>query len=204
MSDVTVLPVQARERAGKGAARATRRQGLVPGVIYGAKQPPTLVAMDPRPLIAEMRRTGFYARQFDVELDGAKHRVMVQDVQFHVVMDHPIHVDFLRIGKDTRVTAEVPVEFTGQDRSPGLKRGGVLNVVRHEIEVHAKPDDLPAKITCDLSGLDINESLHISSVTLPAGVTPTITDRDFTIATIVAPSGIKAEADEAEGEGEAG
>jgi len=201
MADIT-FEVQKRERAGKGAARAIRRQGLVPGVIYGDKKAPLLIQMDPRPLVAQLNKPGFFAHTYAVKVDGKSHRVMAQDVQFDVLTDLPIHVDFLRVSKDTIVTAEIPVEFINEDKSPGLKRGGVLNVVRHSIEVQAKPDDLVEKLVCDLAGVDVNESLHISHMTLPEGVTPTITDRDFTVATIVAPSGMKAEAAE-EGEAEA-
>ncbi len=199
MSDIQTLPVQKRERAGKGAARAVRREGLVPGVIYGDKQDPVLIQMDPRPLMAEARKAGFYAHQYELDVDGTKHRVMAQDVQFHVVTDAPIHVDFLRVGKNTVVTAEIPVVFENHERAPGIKKGGVLNIVRHEVEVQGKPDDLPEQITVDLTGLDLNDSVHISAVTLPGGVKPTI-DRDFTIATIAAPSGLKAEADDEAGE----
>jgi large subunit ribosomal protein L25 len=198
MSEVKTLPVRKRERAGKGAARAVRREGLVPGVIYGDKQDPLLIQMDPRPLMAEARQAGFYTHQYDLDLDGETHRVMAQDVQFHVVTDAPIHVDFLRVGKNTVVTAEVPVHFENHDKSPGIKKGGVLNVVRHEVEVIGKPDDLPEQIVVDLTGLDVNDSVHISAVSLPAGVKPTI-DRDFTIATIAAPSGMRSEAAEGEG-----
>lgn len=199
MTEVITFNVQKRDRAGKGAARAIRRQGLVPGVIYGDKQAPVMFAMDPRPLIAALHKPGFYTHQYDVVVEGETYRCMAQDVQFGVVSDAPIHLDFLRVGKNTIVTAMVPVHFENQDKSPGLKVGGVLNIVRHEIEVHAKPDDLPETIVVDLAGAELNDSIHISAVTLPAGVTPVITDRDFTIATIVAPSGLKAEG-EAEGE----
>ena len=196
MSEITVLPVQARDRAGKGAARAIRRQGLVPGVIYGDKQPPVLVAMDPRPLMAALRQPGFYSHQYDLDLNGEKHRVMAQDVQFHVVTDAPIHVDFLRVGKDTTVTTEITVRFINHEKSPGLKMGGTLNVVRHAIEVVGRPDDLPEDVVVDLTGVDLNETIHFSTITLPAGVKPTITDRDFTIANVVPPSGMKADGEE--------
>ncbi len=201
MSDIGSIPVKGRDRAGKGAARATRREGLVPGVIYGGGQSPVLLAVDPRDIMSEMHKTGFWTRMFDLEL-GDKHRVMVQDVQFHPVTDQPIHVDFLRIGKDTEVTAPVPVIFLNEDKCPGLKRGGVLNVVRHEIEVHAKPADLPDHFEVDLISADVGDSIHVSVVKIPDAVKLTITDRDFTICTIAAPSGLKAEA--AEGEGEEG
>lgn len=192
MTEVITFNVQKRDRAGKGAARAIRRQGLVPGVIYGDNQAPVMFAMDPRPLIAALNKPGFYTHQYDIVVDGVSHHCMAQDVQFGVVSDAPIHMDFLRVGKNTVVTAMVPVHFDNQEACPGLKQGGVLNIVRHEIEVHAKPDDLPEQIVVDLAAVELGASVHISAVTLPAGVTPVITDRDFTVATIVAPSGLKA------------
>ncbi|MBB4285208.1 50S ribosomal protein L25/general stress protein Ctc [Roseospira goensis] len=198
MSDISTLPVQGRERAGKGAARAVRRAGLVPGVIYGDKQEPVLIQMDPRPLWAELYRGGFYARQYQLDLDGQSHRVMAQDVQFHPVSDAILHVDFLRISATSRVTAEVPVRFLNEERCPGLKRGGVLNVVRHDVELVGTPDVLPDHLEVDLIGFDVGDSIHISAVKLPEGVTPVIADRDFTIATVTAPSGMKAEAGAAE------
>jgi large subunit ribosomal protein L25 len=202
MSTMSTLPVQGRERAGKGAARAVRRDGLVPGVIYGDKKEPVLIQMDPRPLWAELYKGGFFARQFQLELDGKKHRVMAQDIQYHPVSDAILHVDFLRISKTSRVTAEVPVRFLNEESCPGIKRGGVLNIVRHDVELVGSPDDFPESLEVDLSGFDLGDSIHISAVTLPNGVTPTITDRDFTIATLAAPSGVRSEANEAEGEGE--
>jgi large subunit ribosomal protein L25 len=203
MSDISTLPVQGRERAGKGAARAVRREGLVPGVIYGDKKEPALIKMDPRPLWAELYKGGFYARQYELELDGEKHRVMAQDLQFHPVSDAILHVDFLRISATSRVTAEVPVRFLNEERCPGLKRGGVLNVVRHDVELVGTPDAMPSALEVDLIGFDVGDSIHISAVKLPEGVRPTITDRDFTIATVTAPSGMKSEAAEEEGEDEA-
>jgi large subunit ribosomal protein L25 len=203
MSDISTLPVQGRERAGKGAARAVRREGLVPGVIYGDKKEPALIKMDPRPLWAELYKGGFYARQYELELDGEKHRVMAQDLQFHPVSDAILHVDFLRVSATSRVTAEVPVRFLNEERCPGLKRGGVLNVVRHDIELVGTPDAMPSALEVDLIGFDVGDSIHISAVKLPEGVSPTITDRDFTIATVTAPSGMKSEAAESEDEEDA-
>lgn len=203
MSDLISIPAQKRERAGKGAARAVRRQGLVPGVIYGDKQAPVLIQMDPRPLMAQLNKAGFYAHQYELDVDGEKHRVMAQDVQFHVVTDQPQHVDFLRVGTNTVVTTEIAVEFINHEKAPGLKKGGVLTVVRHSIEVQGKPDALPEVLVCDLTGFDLNDSVHASAVKFPAGVKATITDRDFTVATIAAPSGLKSEmGEEGEGEGE--
>lgn len=193
----TTLTAVKRERAGKGAARAVRNQGLVPGVIYGDKKPPVLFSIDPRQILAQMARPGFWTHQFEIDIDGEVTLTMCQDLQVHPVSDRPIHVDFLRIRADSIVTVDVPVKFVNEDRAPGLKRGGVLNVVRHDIEVHCKANDVPEHLVADLAGLDVGDSIHISAVALPEGVKPTIADRDFTIATIVAPSGMKSEESEA-------
>lgn len=195
MVDVVTFKVEAREKAGKGAARAVRRQGLVPGVIYGDRQAPVLVQMDPRQLVLALHKPGFYSHQYDLELPGGeKHRVMAHDVQFHVVTDAPQHIDFLRINRDSLVHADVTVGFINQDKCPGLKQGGVLNIVCHSIAVVAKADDLPESFQIDLSGIGLNESVHISDVVMPAGVRPAITDRDFAVASIMAPSGLKSDA----------
>ncbi len=195
----TTLTAFKRERAGKGAARAVRDQGLIPGVIYGDKQPPVLFSIDPRQLLTQMARPGFWTHQFEIDVDGEKTLTMCQDIQVHPVSDRPIHVDFLRINAESTVEVDVPVKFVNEERSPGLKRGGVLNVVRHEVEVVCKADAVPEVLVADLTGLDVGDSLHISAIALPAGVKPTI-ERDFTVATIVAPSGLKSEEAAAEGE----
>lgn len=193
MTEVIALPVQKRDAAGKGAARRIRQQGLVPGVIYGDKQAPITIAMDPRPLIAQLKRAGFYSHQYDLELDGVKHRVLAQDVTFHVVTDAPIHVDFLRVNKDKPVHAKIAVHFSNQDKSPGLKRGGTLNVVHHEIEVIGRADDLPEEVVVDLSTADIGTSVHVSQLALPSTVKVVHHggEGDFTVVTLVAPSGFK-------------
>lgn len=196
MTAVDTLTVESRERAGKGAARAVRRSGRIPAVVYGARQDPALISLDPRDLMRELERTGFFARLFDLAIGGKKERALARDVQFDPVTDRPIHVDFLRVSDDTTLKVEVPVVFLNQGVSPGLKRGGVLNIVRHEIELICRADAIPAKLEGDLTGLDIGDSLHISMIPLPAGVKPTIA-RDFTVATIAAPSAVKAEAAEA-------
>jgi large subunit ribosomal protein L25 len=199
MSEVTTIAAELRDRAGKGAARATRRTGKVPGVIYGAKQTPVCIALDPRVLWAEMHKSGFFTQLFDVDLgkDG-KHRCLARDVQMQPVTDQPIHVDFMRVSADARVHVQVPVHFVNDTKSPGLKRGGVLNVVRHEIDLVCSPENIPHEISIDLTGLDIGDSVHISAVQLPEGAKPTI-DRDFTIASIAAPT-VRAEGgDEAAG-----
>ncbi len=196
MTQIVPLSAEARARAGKGTARQTRRDGRIPAVIYGGKQAPITISLDKFAFNRVLHQPGFFTHLFDVTVDGATHRVLPRDVQFHPVTDAPLHVDFLRVSADTRITVQVPVEFVSQDKSPGLKRGGVLNIVRHELEVTCAADSIPEHITVSCEGFDIGESIHISAVTLPEGVAPTITDRDFTIATIVAPSGLKSEESE--------
>ncbi len=206
MSEISKLSAEPRERAGKGAARAARRAGRVPGVIYGAKKDPVLITLDPQDLRREIGGGGFFGTLFDVEVGGGNERVLPRDLQLHPVTDRPLHVDFLRVSRDTRIDVMVPVVFLNEEESPGLKRGGVLNVVRYEVELSCQADAIPPQIEIDLTGRDIGDSAHISEVTLPEGVRPTITDRDFTIATIAAPSVIREEAAEAaeaaEAEGE--
>lgn len=203
MSEVHSMAADRRERAGKGAARATRRAGRIPGVIYGNKQEPVLISIEPRQFQREMHKAGFFATLFDLQLDGQSHRVLARDVQLDPVTDVPIHVDFLRVAADTKVHVEVPVVFINEGLAPGLKRGGMLNVVRHEIELICAADRIPTSITIDLEGLEIGDSVHISTVALPAGVTPAIADRDFTVATIAPPTVAPAEAETAETEAEA-
>jgi large subunit ribosomal protein L25 len=197
MSEVHSLGALPRARAGKGAARQTRRDGRVPGVIYGNKQDPVMISLEPKEFTRELHKSGFFATLFDVALDGAKHRVLPRDVQFDPVTDRPIHVDFLRVSADTKVHVNVPVIFRNELASPGLKRGGVLNIVRHDIELICAADRIPHELIVDLTGLDIGDSVHISAIKLPDGVAPAIADRDFTVATIVAPSAQKGEAEAA-------
>ncbi len=192
MPKTSSLQVQGRDRAGKGAARATRREGLVPGVIYGGAQEATLIALEPRTLVAMMHDPAFKTNIFEVEISGKKQRTMAMDVQLDPVSDRPIHVDFRRIEKDTLVRVPVPVRFLNEGASPGIKMGGVLNIVRHDVEVRGKPDDLPDHIDIDLTGLGIGDSVHINSVTLPNGIKPTIA-RNFTICTIAPPTVMTAE-----------
>ncbi len=193
MTDIIALPVEKRVAAGKGAARRIRMKGLVPGVIYGDKQAPISIAMDPRPLIAQLRRAGFYSHQYDLELDGEKHRVMAQAVAFHPVTDAPSHVDFLRINKETRIHAKIAVVFINQDISPGMKRGGALNVVHHEIEVVGLADDMPETVVIDLATVDIGTSIHVSQLSFPDSVKVAHHghDGDYTVATLVASSASK-------------
>lgn len=204
MSDIVELPAQARERAGKGPARAARRTGRVPGVIYGAKKNPNMISVEERLLIKLLHQGGFFSTLFDVKVDGKAERVLARDVQFDPVSDKPVHIDFLRVSATTSVHVEVAVHFINEDQCPGIKGGGVLNVVRHEVELTCRADAIPAHIEVDLAGLDIGDGVHISMVKLPEGVHPTITDRDFTIATIAAPTVVREEtAAEQTTEGEA-
>ena len=182
------LKATARPRAGKGASRQARREGKVPGVIYGDGKPPEMIALDYSELWKQVIKGHFTSTVFEVEVDGKKNRVLPRELQVDPVKDLPIHVDFMRIGKDGRIRVEVAVRFINEALSPGLKRGGVLNIVRHEIEVTCPYDKIPAFFEVDLTGLDIGRSVHISAVKLPEGVEPTIKGRDFTIATIAGAS----------------
>lgn len=199
MAEISTIAAQRRERAGKGPARAARRAGRVPGVIYGSKKDPAMVTVDPRELDRELKTGAFLATIYDVQLDQDKERVLPRDVQFDPVTDRPIHVDFLRVSATSSVTVQVPVNFLNEEESPGLKRGGLLNVVRHEIEMTCRADAIPSSVDVDLTGLDIGDSVHISMISLPDGVAPTITDRDFTVATVAAPTVVQEE-EEAEAE----
>ena len=208
MPKTSTLQVQGRDRAGKGAARATRRQGLVPGVIYGGREDATLIALEPKILNTLMHDPAFKTNIFEVDIAGKKQRTMAMDVQLDPVSDKPIHADFRRIDKDTIVRVPVPVRFHNEVASPGIKLGGVLNIVRHDVEVRGRPDDLPDHIDIDLTGLEIGDSVHISSVALPEGVKPTIA-RNFTICSIAPPTvmiveEVAAAPEEGEAEGEAG
>ena len=188
MREVTIIAAEARARAGKGTARATRRTGRVPGVVYGDNRAPELVSVDQKALLKELHHGAFTSRLFDLELNGARQRVLPRDVQLDPVSDNPVHVDFMRVAKDARIRIFVPVVFTDNEQSPGIKRGGVLNVVRHEIEFYCRADAIPERISISLAGLDIGDSVHISAIKLPDGVRPVIADRDFTIATVAAPT----------------
>ena len=192
MSTAIKLAATARERAGKGAARAVRREGRVPAVIYGDKTAPVMISLDPRDVMREASKAGFFTRLYDVEVDGKAHRVLPRDIQFHPVNDKPEHVDFQRVGESTRVRVEVPVKLENLEKSPGVKRGGVVNLVRHAIEVWAMPGNIPSRIVIDMAGLDIGDSIHIEAIKLPEGVKPTIA-RNFTVVALRAPSVSKVE-----------
>ncbi|MFC1673301.1 50S ribosomal protein L25/general stress protein Ctc [Pseudomonadota bacterium] len=203
MAEAYVLSAELRERAGKGAARATRREGRVPAVIYGDKKESVMISVEPIELTKFIKTGGFFSTLLEVTVGKDKHRVIARDIQMHPVTDRPMHIDFMRVTKGVKIAVNVPLHYTNEEASNGLKVGGVLNVVRHEVELYVAPDAIPEFIEVDLTGTELGDSIHISAVTLPDGVKPTITDRDFTVATIAAPSSVKSAADE-EAEGEEG
>ncbi len=203
MSDTLVLSAEARDRAGKGASRSLRREGRVPAVIYGNNEEPQMVHVEEKLLVKLLGTGHFFNSVVMVEVGGKPVRTLPKDVAFHPVSDRPLHADFLRVSEHANVHVNVPVIFVNEAASPGLKRGGVLNVVRHELELICDAAEIPDDITIDLTGFEVGESIHISHVKLPSGSASAITDRDFTIATIVAPSALKSSEGDAAKEDEA-
>jgi large subunit ribosomal protein L25 len=193
MSDTLTLSAQTRDRAGKGASRAMRREGRVPAVIYGNKQEALSIHVEQKALIKAMANGHFMNSVVMIEGVGGAIRTLPKDVQFHPVTDIPLHVDFLRIGEHTTVHVNVPVVFTDEEQSPGIKRGGVLNIVAHELEMIVDAAEIPDQISISLAGLDVGASIHIAQVALPAGAKVAHAETDFTVATIVAPSALKSE-----------
>ncbi len=194
MPEIITLSAELRERAGKGAARAIRRQGRVPAIVYGDQKEPVTISLEPRELGRALAREGFFAHLVDIQLDGTTHRTLPRDIQYHPVTDKPLHVDFMRVEAGAQVTVTIPVHFINQERSPGLRRGGILNIVRHGVEMLCSVDNIPEHIVVDLDGLDIGDSIHIGAVALPEGARPVIQERDFTIASIAASSAVREEA----------
>ena len=188
MSNISTISAESREKSGKGASRSLRREGRIPAVIYGGGDSPSHISIEYRLFDMEYTQAVFFSRLYDVDIEGEKTRVLPRDVQLDAVSDRPLHVDFIRYVKGSKITVEVAVNFLGEDVCPGLKRGGVLNVVRRSVELLCPVESIPDMITLDISESDIGDSLHISQINLPDGVNPTITDRDFTIATIAAPT----------------
>jgi large subunit ribosomal protein L25 len=202
MSEQLTLPAETRDRGGKGASRALRRDGRVPAVVYGEKKDPLSIHVEEK-LLTKMLLTGHFMNSVVmVDVSGKPTRTLPKAVDFHPVTSRPIHVDFLRISEHTKVTVAVPVRFDNDEASPGLKRGGVLNVVKHELELVCDAASIPNEIHIPLDGLEIGDSIHIGQVKLPAGVMTANQDEDFTVATIVAPSAMKAEEEEAAPAGE--
>lgn len=194
MPEMISLGAEPRPRAGKGAARATRRMGRIPAIVYGDDKEPLLISLEPRELTRCLARPGFFNHIVEISIEGGRHRTLPREVQYHPVTDLPIHVDFQRVGAGAQVTVAVPVAFINHERSPGLRRGGILNVVRHDIEMICSVDNIPERLVVDLTRLDIGDSLHISAVELPAEARPVIQERDFTIASIATSSAVREEA----------
>ena len=188
MAETTILNGNLRTNTGKGFARASRRAGRIPAIIYGDKQDTISIDIEEREYKKIMIQSGIFSRLLDLNIDGKSNIVLTRDIQFHPVSENPLHVDFLRIGKGSTITVSIPVSFINEELSPGLKTGGVLNTVRFELELECPADKIPEKIEINLEGLVVGDSIKISTVKLPDGVSPTITDRDFTIATIAAPT----------------
>lgn len=197
----TELKAQARSGVGKGAARALRRQGLIPAVIYGDKKAPLPIAISYNEAMKRIYAGGFLSHIITLDVDGAKHKVIPRDYQLDPVKDTAMHVDFLRIGAGSRINVQVHVAFVNHEQSPGLKRGGVLNVVHHTLDISCRADAIPEEIVVDLTGTDIGDSIHMSGIKLPDGVQSHSHEADLTIATIAAPSGLRS--DEAAEAGEA-
>ncbi|WP_429912018.1 50S ribosomal protein L25/general stress protein Ctc [Glycocaulis sp.] len=213
MSDI-VVSVEVRERTGTGGAREARRSGLVPGILYGGPRGAVAISVKRNELVKAIGTGKLIANMVDIEHKGERQPVIARDIQFHPVTDEPVHIDFYRVEENSVITLNVPVHFINDEKSPGIKRGGVLNIVRHDIEIRCKAGNIPSEIVVDLSGYDIGDSIHISSVTLPDGVKPVITNRDFTVATVQGSRAViedevegedtetEVEADEAEGDEE--
>jgi large subunit ribosomal protein L25 len=202
MTDVMTLTAELRRRAGTGGAREARRGGKIPAVIYGNAQDSLMISLDGAELAKHLRRPGFLTHVFEIDVGGRKERVLPRDVQQDPVSGRPLHVDFMRFSAGTKITVEVEVHFDNEDKAPGLKRGGVLNVVMRTIELVCSPDAIPQSVTVDLAGLEVGDVIHVGAVTLPAGAELADTDEDATIASIAAPSTEEAKQPAEEGESE--
>jgi large subunit ribosomal protein L25 len=193
MSETLTLSAETRDRAGKGASRALRREGRVPAVVYGGNQEPVAIHVEAKELARQLGTGHFFNSIVEITVGGETVRTLPKDVAFHPVSDRALHADFLRVTGNAKVEVSVPVIFINEELSPGLKKGAVLNIVRHELELVCDANSIPEDVIIDLTGFEIGDSIHIHHVTLPAGSASAITDRDFTIATIVAPSALKSE-----------
>jgi large subunit ribosomal protein L25 len=192
-TQVQKLKAEIRERAGKGNARAVRTEGRIPGVVYGGKEAPVMISLEERTFVPVTQKPGFFTHLMDIEANGKTMRVIPRDVQYDPVTDRLLHVDLLRVTAGTLVRVFVPVVFINQDKSPGLKRGGALNVVQHQIQLSCSPEKIPEKITVDLEGKNIGDTIHLEDIKLPADVTPILGNKDTTIASVAAPTVVKEE-----------
>ena len=210
MAEVQTIAATSRERAGKGTARAERRNGRIPAVIYGNQENPIIITVEQSIIEQQLLTSDFFIRLVDIDVGGKIYRVLPRDAQYHPVTDKPLHVDFLHYSRDRKLTVEIPVSFFNENESPVLKSGGVLNIVRHAVEISCVADAIPERFELDLTGLEVGDALHASALTLPENVALTITDRNFTVATISAPTVMPIEEEELEdeegleGEGEEG
>lgn len=193
MTQVQKVKAELRERAGKGNARAVRSEGRIPGVVYGGKEAPVMVSLEERTFVPISQKAGFFTHLIDIEANGKTMRVIPRDVQFDPITDRVLHVDLLRVTSGTKVRVFVPVIFINQDKSPGLKRGGALNIVQHQIQLSCSPEQIPEKITIDLEGKNIGDTIHLEDIKLPADVTPILGNKDTTIASVAAPTVAKEE-----------
>jgi large subunit ribosomal protein L25 len=191
MSESLALKAVARPKAGKGASRAARRTGQVPAVIYGAKQAPDMIAVSEAELRKLINSGHFTTAIIEIDVDGKAQKTLMRDIQLHPVSDRVVHLDFLRVDANTKVHVKVPVHFRDHPESPGIKRGGVLNIVHHEIELECPADKIPDEVSISLKGLDVGATIHLADVSLPEGVKPHVREKDFTVATIIAPSGLQ-------------
>jgi len=194
MPEIISLSAEPRVSVGKGAARATRRAGRVPAIIYGDGKEPMSISLEPRELSRAINRAGFFATIVDLSVKGAVHRTLAREVQYHPVNDTAMHVDFMRVGAGAQVHVSVPVSFVNHEAAPGLRRGGILNVVRHSVDIVCAVDAIPERIVVDLTGLEIGGSVHAETVTMPQGVRAVIGSRDTTIASIATSSAVREEA----------
>jgi len=197
MPEMISLSAEPRPQAGKGAARATRRADRVPAIVYGGGDEPALISLEPRELSRCLARPGFFNHLVEISVEGATHRTLPREVQYHPVTDAPLHIDFQRVAAGAEVHVTVPVVFIDQERCPGLRRGGILNVVRHGVEMVCSVDNIPERLVVSLAGVDIGDSIHIHAVEMPEGARPVIHERDFTVASIAASSAAREEASQA-------
>ena len=191
MAETTKVVAKKRDRAGKGGARSSRREGLIPAVIYGDKQAPVMIAVEPKSIEREMHKEGFFNHLIKIDVDGTSIDVLPRDLQTDPVTDKPLHLDFLRVGPESIISVQVPVHFKNEIASPGIKRGGVLNIVLHEITVRTKPSTIPEYFEVDLTGLEIGHSIHLSALNGPEGVRLVAREKDATVASIAAPTVVR-------------
>lgn len=191
MAETSKVIAKKRDRAGKGGARSSRREGLIPAVIYGDKQPPMMIAVEPKSVERIMHREGYFNHTLKVEVDGTSIDVLPRDIQVDPVTDKPLHLDFLRVGPESIISVQVPVHFKNEGASPGIKRGGVLNIVMHEITVRTKPTTIPEYFEVDLTGLEIGHSVHLDALKVPEGVRVVTREKNPTVASIAAPTVVR-------------